>query len=89
MATNSLSPRRHSFKLIGSHAVVILARLAAKNAIKQQLRDAGLRLTLIPPKDISAKAQRYLDDHPELYQQAFERAKRMGLIKPQLAEQNS
>jgi hypothetical protein len=32
--------------------------------------------------DIEALARAYLDDHPELYMEARERARRMGLIEP-------
>jgi hypothetical protein len=70
---------RH-FKLIGAHAINVLARLAAQNAVKEQLRDQGVRLSLVPIRDITEKAQRYLADHPELYQQALERARRMGWV---------
>jgi hypothetical protein len=82
------------FKLVGTHAINVLARLAAKNAIKEQMRGEGTRLTLVPPRVIAEKAQRYLEQHPELYQQAFERAKQMGWIKqplvtPDRAEHNS
>ena len=72
---------KHSFKLIGTHAVHVLARLAAKNAVKEKLRGDGVRLTLVPPREIAEKAQVYLEQHPELYQQALERAKQMGWIK--------
>jgi hypothetical protein len=82
------------FKLVGTHAIHVLARLAAKNAIKEQMRGEGTRMTLVPPRVIAEKAQRYLEQHPELYQQALERAKQMGWIKqplitPDLAERNS
>jgi hypothetical protein len=89
MATNSLSPHKHSFKLVGNHAVIVLARRAAGNAVKDQLRAEGARVTLIPPRVVAEKAQRYLADHPELYEQARERAVRMGFIPPALAETNS
>ena len=83
-----------SFSHIGNHAINVLARLAAKNAVKEKLRGDGVRLTLVPPREISEQAQRYLADHPELYREAFERAKQMGWIKqplvtPDLAEHNS
>jgi hypothetical protein len=69
------------FKLIGTHAVHVLARLAAKNAVKEKLRGDGVRMSLVPPREIAEQAQRYLAEHPELYQQALERAKQMGWIK--------
>ena len=63
------------------HAINTLARLAAKNAVKEKLRGDGVRLTLVPPREISEKAQRYLADHPELYREALERALRIGWIE--------
>ena len=83
-----------SFSHIGNHAINVLARLAAKNAVKEKLRGDGVRLTLVPPREITEKAQQWLGEHPELYQQALERAKQMGWIKeplvtPDLAERNS
>ena len=83
-----------SLSHIGNHAVHVLARLAAKNVIKDQLRDQGVRLSLVPIREITEKAQQYLADHPELYQQARERARQMGMIEltmvtPDLAERNS
>ena len=60
---------------------VYLARSIAKNAVKEQLRAQGVRVTLVPIREIHEKAQRYLAEHPELYQQALERAKRMGYVE--------
>jgi hypothetical protein len=77
-----------SFSHIGTSAINVLARLAAKNAVKEQMGGQGRRMTLVPPREIAEQAQRYLADHPELYQQALERAKQMGWIKPP-AERNS
>jgi hypothetical protein len=73
------------FKPIGTHAVKVLARLAARNAIKQQLRDQGVRVTLVPVHEIEEKAREYLANHPELYVQARERARKMGWIDEQLS----
>ena len=73
--------RAKSFSHIGNHAINVLARLAAKKAVQEQLRADGVRVTLVKPAEISAKAQVYLADHPELYQEALERALRVGLIK--------
>jgi hypothetical protein len=71
---------RH-FKLVGTHAVSILARLAARNIVKEQLRDQGVRVTLVSIREITERAQQYLAEHPELYQQALERARQMGMIE--------
>jgi hypothetical protein len=47
---------KHSFKLVGAHAIHVLARLAAKNAVKDQMRGEGTRMTLVPPRVIAEKA---------------------------------
>ena len=59
----------------------ILARQAAKKAVTEQLRAAGVRITLVKPAEIAAQAQTYLAQHPELYEQARERAQRMGMVQ--------
>jgi NAD(P)-dependent dehydrogenase (short-subunit alcohol dehydrogenase family) len=63
-----------------NHAINYLARSAAKKAVTEQLRAQGVRVTLVKPADIAARAKVYLEQHPELYQQAFERAQRMGCV---------
>jgi hypothetical protein len=73
--------RAKSFSHIGNHAINVLARLAARNAVKEQLRDQGVRLTLVPIREITEKAQVYLEQHPELYQQALERARQLGYVE--------
>ena len=80
-ASYSLSSRKHSFKLVGSSAIHVLARLAARNAIKEQLRAKGVRVTLVRPAGIAEKAKAYLEANPHLYEEAIQRALRMGLIK--------
>ena len=67
---NSLSP-------IGISAVKVLARLAAKRAVQAKLRDQGVRVTTYPYAELVRQAHEYLAAHPELYQQALERARRM------------
>jgi hypothetical protein len=83
MAINSLSSRTKSFKPVGNHAIHVLARLAAKKAVQEELRAQGVRVTLVRPAEITERAEVYLELHPELYQQALERARRMGWIEPQ------
>jgi len=78
MAKHSLSRTR--FKPIGASAVSVLARFAARNIIKEQLREQGVRLSLVPIRQITEQAQVYLEQHPELYQQAWERARQLGMI---------
>jgi len=77
--------KANSFSHIGRSAVYILPRLAARNAVKEKLRGDGVRLSLVPIREIHEQAQQYLADHPELYEQALERAHRMGMIDQQPA----
>ena len=70
-----------SFSHIGNHAINVLARLAAKKAVQEQLRAQGVRATLVKPAEIAARAKVYLDANPHLYEEAIQRALRMGLIK--------
>jgi hypothetical protein len=81
MANHSLS-RTKSFKPVGNQAIHVLARLAAKRAVQDELRAAGVRVTLVKPADIAAQAKVYLEQHPELWVLARERARRMGWIEP-------
>jgi hypothetical protein len=67
---NSLSP-------ICISAVKILARLAAKRIVQAKLREEGVRVTLFPHAELMRLSGEYLANHPELYQQALERAQRM------------
>jgi hypothetical protein len=74
-------PRAKSLSLIGPTAVKVLARLAAKKAVQEQLRAQGVRVTLVKPAEIAEKAKAYLEANPHLYEEAIQRAKQMGLIK--------
>jgi hypothetical protein len=82
-AVRSLSPKQ-ILERTQQHrqAVMVLARLAAKRAVQAQLRDQGARVSLVPYAEIIRLAREYLDSHPELYQQALERAQRLGYIVP-------
>jgi hypothetical protein len=64
-----------------NYAINFLARSAAKKAVTEQLRDQGVRVSLVPIREITERAQQYLADHPELYQQALERARQLGMIE--------
>ena len=64
------------------HAIHYCARSIARNAVQEELRAQGVRVTLVKPAEITQRARAYLEQHPELYEQALERAKRMGLIDP-------
>ena len=76
MATNSL-PQLDAFQPISASAIHVLARLAARRAVTAELKAQGVRVSLVKPAEISAKANVYLQAHPELYVAALERAKRM------------
>ena len=79
--------RAKSFSHIGNHAINVLARLAAKNHVKEKIRADGVeRLTLVPPRVIAERAQAYLEANPHLYREAYERAQKMGWISPQALE---
>ena len=81
-ATISLSQDKLTeIRPISASAVHVLARLAARRAITEQLRSQGVRVSLVKPAEISAKAQVYLQSHPELYREALERAQRMGMYQ--------
>jgi len=41
------------------------ARWIAKKAVEQELREQGVRVTLVRPAIIAEKARAYLGDHPE------------------------
>ena len=78
-----------TFQPISASAVHVLARMAARRAITEQLRAEGVRVSLVKPAEISAKAQVYLHSHPELIDEAKERAVRLGLYeKPRSSRRN-
>jgi NAD(P)-dependent dehydrogenase (short-subunit alcohol dehydrogenase family) len=80
-ASNSLPQSTlNTFQPIGASAVHVLARLAAKKAVKEQLRDEGVRVSLVLPREINTKAVEYLALHPELIDEARERAHRLGMF---------
>jgi hypothetical protein len=71
-----------SFSHIGIGAINVLARLAARKAVQDELRSQGVRVTLVRPADIAEKAKAYLEANPHLYVEARQRAVRMGWIEP-------
>jgi hypothetical protein len=82
MATNSLPQSTlDTFLPVSASAVHVLARMAARRAVQEQLRADGVRVTLVKPAEISARAQVYLSQHPELYREALERAQRLGMYE--------
>jgi Fe2+ or Zn2+ uptake regulation protein len=66
---------------IGVSVVKVLARSAARNAVKRQLQAQGVRVSHVRHAEIMAQASEYLASHPELYQEASERVRRMGIIQ--------
>ncbi len=82
-AVRSLSPKQ-ILERTQQHrqAVMLFARLAAKRAVQDEMRAQGVRASLVPHAEIMRQAREYLDTHPELYQLALERAKRIGYIDP-------
>ena len=68
---------RH-FKPIGAVAITVLARIAAKKAVQEELKAQGVRVTLVKPADIAAQARAYLEANPRLYDEALERAKQIA-----------
>jgi len=60
MATNSLQSELDTFQPISRSAVCILARLAAKKAVHKELRSQGVRVTLVKPAELCARANEYL-----------------------------
>jgi hypothetical protein len=69
-----------TFQPISASAVHVLARLAARKAVQEQLRADGIRPWLVKPAEVSARAQSYLSQHPELYREALERAQRLSMF---------
>ena len=82
MASNSLPQSTvDTFQPVSASAVHVLARLAARRAVQEELRSRGVRVSLVKPAEISARAQVYLQSHPELYRAGFERARLMGMYE--------
>jgi hypothetical protein len=86
-AVRSLSPKRLAERArLHRQAVALLARLAAKRAVQDQLRAQGVRVSLFPHAELMRQAGEYLAAHPELYQLALERAHKLGYVDPRFAE---
>ena len=67
----------NSFEHIAISGVKILARLAARKAVQAELKEAGVRVSLVKPAVINEQGTAYLAAHPELYEQAKPRIERM------------
>jgi hypothetical protein len=84
-AVRSLSPKQIRERTqLHRQAVMVLARLAAKRAVQDNLRAQGVRVSLVPPAEIMRQAGEYLASHPELYQQALQRAQPLGYVSANL-----
>jgi hypothetical protein len=59
-------------------AVAVLARMAAKRAVQNDIRAKGLRLHDFTNRDLLLRAEQWLAEHPELVAQARETAKALG-----------
>ena len=66
------------FKPLGAVAINVLAQCAAKKAVIEELRAQGNR-TLVPHREIVRQSKVYLDQHPELREQAFGQAWQMSI----------
>jgi deoxyribodipyrimidine photolyase-like uncharacterized protein len=90
MANRSLSPKQIAKRTqLHRQAVATFARLAAKRAVQDNLRAQGVRVSLFPIAELMRQAREYLDNHPELYQLALERANRLGYSDPRFADLNN
>ena len=82
MAENSL-PLPDTFTHISVHMVHVLARLRAKRLVQEQLRNEGVRLSLVPPREINERATAYLRDHVEVWKEAIARAHKLDEMEGQ------
>ena len=78
-----------TFKHISVHMVHILARLAAKRLVQEQLRAEGVRLSLVKPREVNERATTYLHDHPEVWSLALQRAHQIGLMRQRASARRS
>jgi hypothetical protein len=76
-----------TFKHISVHMVHILARLAAKRLVQDQLRAEGARISLIKPREVQERATAYLAQHPEVWRLALDRAHRIDEMEGQRKDQ--
>ena len=74
MATNKPLHPDFEFKHISCHIIHVLARLQAKRLVQEQLRNEGVRVTLVPPRVIAEKATALLASQPEIWREAITRA---------------
>jgi hypothetical protein len=53
-------------------AVMLMARHKACQAVKRQLQAANVKVSYVPVREIVQAANAYLQEHPELFEQAAE-----------------
>jgi hypothetical protein len=70
------------FRPISHAAVNVLARLAARKEVIEQLRGEGRRVSMIKVATISAMASEHLAKHPELFVEAHAKAQQWGMYEP-------
>ena len=63
-----------TFRHVPVHIIHRLARLMAREAIKEQLRNEGFRARYALPWEIIERATEYLAQHPEVCREALTRA---------------
>lgn len=64
-------------------AAVIEAKRLARADVKAQLRKEGrVKVQLLPAKTITLLAKQWLQDHPQLIEEARERVERFGWVNP-------
>ena len=61
------------FQHISGAAVKVLARIAAKKAVKAEIKASGNR-ALVPAGEIEQRSRAYLTNNPQLYEQAMAQA---------------
>jgi hypothetical protein len=61
------------FQHISGAAVKVLARLAARKAVKAEIKTSGNR-ALVSPGEMMARTNAYLANNPQLYEQAMAQA---------------
>jgi|SRR6516225_9579277 hypothetical protein len=69
----------NSFSHIGHHAINVLARLEARKAVKEQMRQQGVKF--YKHAELLRQASESLAQHPELYELALARAWQMGMVE--------
>jgi hypothetical protein len=79
----ALMAQEEPFRPVSVHAVRVLARLATKRAIEAEIKDQGVHPWLVRLWEINDRARVYLAQHPELLEQAEEKARLLGLFERQ------